>query len=174
MTTLTVDILAESAEDAAAIEKLHERSFGPGRFARTAFRLREMGPGDVPELCFVARVGTFLVGSVRLSPVRIGDVDALMLGPLAVEPAFENKGIGMGLMRRALDTARARGDRLVFLVGDYPYYNRVGFERVPPGRVTLPGPVDPARLLYLELQPGAFEGVAGMMSGGRAPVKVRS
>jgi len=167
MNELTLDILPESPSDAPAIEKLHERAFGPGRFAKTAYRLRE-GVAAVPELSFIARVGTLLVGSVRLSPVRIADVPALLLGPLAVEPAFSGRRIGLDLIRRALDAATRRGDRLVFLVGDEPYYARAGFQAVPPGRVRLPGPVDPRRLLVRELVPGAFEGVDGELDQDRA------
>lgn len=166
MTTLTVDLLTEQPDDAPAIEKLHERAFGPGRFARTAFRLREGNP-EIADLCFVARVGTFLVGSIKMSRVHIGETPALILGPLAVEPAFEGKGIGMNLMSRALDTAAAQGDRLVFLVGDLSYYARAGFKVVPMGQVTLPGPVDPSRLLYRELAPGALASVSGVMKAGR-------
>ncbi len=165
MTTLTVDISAERAEDCPAIERLHEHVFGPGRFSRTAFRLRE-GRAPVAELACCARVGTFLVGSIRYDAIRVAATPALMLGPLAVDPAFASKGIGLALMTRTLDAARARGDRLVFLVGDLPYYARAGFARVPAGRVALPGPVDPGRLLFLELQPGAFDGVSGVMAPG--------
>lgn len=160
MTTLTIDILPESAAEAPAIEKLHERAFGPGRFARSAFRLRE-GVPPLAELSFVARVGTFLVGSIRLTPIRIGQAPALLLGPLTIEPAFQSRGIGGMLMRRSLEAAKARGDKLVLLVGDEPYYRRFGFKHITPGRVTLPGPVDPARVLIHELEPGAFDGVRG-------------
>ena len=93
MNELTLDILLESATDAPAIEKLHERAFGPGRFAKSAYRLRE-GIAPVAELSFIARVGTLLVGSVRLTPARLGATAALLLGPLAVEPAFAGRGIG--------------------------------------------------------------------------------
>ncbi len=65
------------------------------------------------------------------------------------------------LLERALDTAKAKGHRLVLLVGDEPYYSRVGFKRIPRGVATMPGPVDPARLLVCELADGAFEGVSG-------------
>ena len=160
MTELPLLIAAERPEDAAAIERLHERTFGPGRFARTAFRIREQA-AHAPELSFTARVGTMLVGSVRLTRVRIGDRPALLLGPLTVEPPFQSVGIGARLLEVSLDAARGAGHRLVILVGDEPYYARFGFSRVPAGRITLPGPVDPARLLVCELQPGAFEGVAG-------------
>jgi predicted N-acetyltransferase YhbS len=160
MTDLSITILPETEDDALAIERLHERTFGPGRYARTAYRIRE-GIGHGPALSYTARVGTLLVGSLRLSPVRIGDTPALLLGPLTIEPPFRDRGIGMALMQRALTDARNRGHRLVILVGDEPYYARVGFKRVPRGRVKMPGPVDPARLLVTELADGAFEGVSG-------------
>jgi predicted N-acetyltransferase YhbS len=160
MTTLTLDILPETPQEAPAIDKLHERAFGPGRYARSAYRLRE-GVPHVPELSFVARVGTFLVGSVRLTPIRIGDHPALLLGPLTVEPAFTNRGIGQGLIGRALEVAAGAGHRLVLLVGDEPYYGRFGFKRVPRGRVVMPGPVDPDRVLIAEIVAGAFADVSG-------------
>lgn len=158
MTDLT--ILPETPQDAAAIERLHERTFGPGRFARTAFRIREV-LRHLPELSFTARIGTLLVGSVQLTAIRIGDTKALLLGPLTVEPPFRNRGIGRALIERALAAARDKGHRLVLLVGDEPYYARMGFKCIPKGQARMPGPVDPARLLIAELAEGAFAGVSG-------------
>jgi predicted N-acetyltransferase YhbS len=160
MTELALTILAETPADADIIERLHERTFGPGRYARTAFRIRE-GAGHLLELSFTARIGTLLVGSVRLTPIRIGDAPALLLGPLTVEPPFRRRGIGLALMQRALAEARAKGHRLVVLVGDEPYYARAGFKRVPKGRARMPGPVDQGRLLVAELEEGAFTAVSG-------------
>jgi predicted N-acetyltransferase YhbS len=157
---IALTILVETPADAPAIERLHERTFGPGRYAKTAYRLRE----DVVhrlDLSFTARIGTLLVGSVRLSSVRLGDAKALLLGPLTVEPPFRERGVGQALIMRALDEARANGHRLVILVGDEPYYGKCGFKRTPPGRIVMPGPVDPARLLIAELADGAFDGVSG-------------
>ena len=160
MTDLSLTIRAEIADDGLAIERLHERTFGPGRYAKTAYRLRE-GRDHALDLSFTARVGTLLVGSVRLTPVRIGEAKALLLGPLTVEPPFRDRGIGQVLIERALAEAKTKGHRLVLLVGDEPYYGKSGFKRVARGRVTMPGPVDPARLLVCELIEGAFEGVSG-------------
>jgi predicted N-acetyltransferase YhbS len=162
MSELSVTIRPESAADAEAIERLHERTFGPGRYAKTAYRLREGGPHSL-ALSFTARIGTLLVGSVRLTPVRIGETPALLLGPLTVEPPFRERGIGQALIARALADARAQGHRLVVLVGDEPYYGRAGFKRVAKDRAIMPGPVDPERLLVAELVPGAFEGVSGLI-----------
>jgi predicted N-acetyltransferase YhbS len=160
MSDLSVTILPETPDDAWAIDRLHERTFGPGRYARTAYRIREQLEHRL-DLSFTARVGTLLVGSVRLTPIRIGDTPALLLGPLTIEPPFRERGIGRALIERALDTARSNGHRLVVLVGDEPYYGKSGFKRVPRGVVSMPGPVDPARLLVVELVDGAFTGVSG-------------
>jgi predicted N-acetyltransferase YhbS len=160
MDDISLTILPETADDASAIDRLNERTFGPGRYAKTAYRLREQVAHRL-DVSFTARIGTLLVGSVRLSPVRIGEAKALLLGPLTVEPAFRERGVGQALIERALSDARAMGHKLVILVGDEPYYGKCGFKRVPPGRAAMPGPVDPARLLVAELTEGAFEGVSG-------------
>jgi predicted N-acetyltransferase YhbS len=160
MNDISLTILAEAKDDAAAIERLNERTFGPGRYAKSAYRLREQVTHRL-DVSFTARIGTLLVGSVRLSPVRIGEAKALLLGPLTVEPAFRERGVGQALIERALAEARDKGERLVILVGDEPYYGKCGFKRVPPGRAVMPGPVDPARLLVAELRDGAFDGVSG-------------
>jgi predicted N-acetyltransferase YhbS len=160
MNDLSLNILCETADDAEAIDRLHERTFGPGRYARTAYRIRE-GVAHQLALSFTARISTLMVGSVRLSPIRIGQTPALLLGPLTVEPPFRERGIGQALLERALAEAKVKGHRLVVLVGDEPYYAKAGFRRIPKGVVTMPGPVDPQRLLIAELQDRAFEGVSG-------------
>jgi predicted N-acetyltransferase YhbS len=160
MSDLSLTILAETGNDAQAIERLHERTFGPGRFVLSAYRIRER-VDHVLDLSFTARIGTLLVGSVRQLPVVIGSTSAMLLGPLTVEPPFRGRGIGRALLERALGEAKAKGHRLVLLVGDETYYGRAGFKVVPTGRATMPGPVDYNRLLVAELAEGAFEGVSG-------------
>src|ERR1051325_1381765 len=160
MSELDVTIRAETAKDAQAIERLHERTFGPGRFVLSAYRLREH-VDHLLALSFTARIGTLLVGSVRQLPVLIGDTPALLLGPLTVEPPFRGRGVGRALLARALEEAKAKGHRLVLLVGDEAYYGRVGFRAIPKGRVKMPGPVDYSRLLVAELVDGAFTDVSG-------------
>jgi predicted N-acetyltransferase YhbS len=160
MNDLSLSIAAETANDAQPIERLHERTFGPGRFVLSAYRLREH-VDHLLDLSFTARIGTLLVGSVRQLPVCIGDTKALLLGPLTVEPPFRGRGIGRVLLDRALKDAKAQGHRLVILVGDEAYYGRAGFKPIPKGRATMPGPVDYARLLVAELADGAFDGVSG-------------
>jgi predicted N-acetyltransferase YhbS len=164
MTDIPFLLEIETPADAAAIERLNDRVFGPGRFARTAYRIRETTPPD-PSLSFVARVGTLIVGANRMTPIKIAEHEALLLGPLIVEPVFRSRGIGEALVARSIEAAKGAGARLCILVGDEPYYGRMGFRRAPPGRLQMPGPVDPARLLYCEIAPNAFEGVQGAVRG---------
>jgi predicted N-acetyltransferase YhbS len=157
---LSLNIQPEQPEDDPAIEKLSERTFGPGRFARSAYRLRE-GVEHRRELSYTARIGTLLVGSVRLTPIKIGGAKALLLGPLTVEPPFRSRGVGRALIEASMKAAVESGAKLVLLVGDEPYYGRLGFKKVEKGRVILPGPVDPDRVLVAELVAGSFSGVEG-------------
>ena len=165
MADLPLTLKPLTRADLPAIERLSARAFGPGRYARSAYRLREGVPAD-RDLSFVAVVGTLLVGSNLMTPIRVGTAPALLLGPLTVDPAFRSGGIGEALVLRSLAAARAAGHALVVLVGDRPYYARFGFKTVPAGQVAFCGPVDPARFLYCELVDGAFTGMTGTV--GRA------
>jgi predicted N-acetyltransferase YhbS len=129
--------------------------------------VREQAPHLLALSVLTERAGV-LIGSVRMTPIEIGDeaeASGLLLGPLVVAPAFKGQGHGKALMRLAMDAAREAGWPYVLLVGDQPYYWPFGFRPVPPGRVRLPGPVDPARLLIAELRPGVAEKLRGMVVG---------
>lgn len=168
---MTSDVLAVATrpavpEDLPAIVALQSRAFSPGRFARTAYRVREAAP-DLSPYCRVALVGDRLIAAVRMTPITIGGRPrALLLGPLAVDPELAGRGYARRLVAEALDAARAAGEALVLLVGDMAYYERLGFALVPPGQVRLPGPVDPLRLLAAELEAGALEEFRGMVAAG--------
>ncbi len=164
MPDLSLILEPETPDDGESIQRLNERVFGPGRVARTAYRIRETTPADL-SLSFVARVGTLLVGASAMTPIEIGGAPALLLGPLIVEPVFRSQGIGEALVTRSIEAARAAGWKLAILVGDEPYYARMGFQRAPPGHIVLPGPVDPTRVLYCEFEPGALSAARGDVHG---------
>jgi predicted N-acetyltransferase YhbS len=148
-------------EDSVAIKALHARAFGPGRFTRTAYRVRE-GTPEFSPFCRVCIIDGRVIASVRFTPILIGGKSgALLLGPLAVDPAFANRGYGRGMVGEALEAARAASIALVVLVGDEPYYSRLGFRKIPRGQITLPGPVDPDRLLAVELAPESLAAFSG-------------
>jgi predicted N-acetyltransferase YhbS len=90
----------------------------------------------------------------------------VLLGPFAVDDAWRGQGLGSLMILRACEAAGAAGHGLVLLVGDAPFFTRLGFEPVPPGRVILPGPVNRSRVLWRALRPGALDGVEGMVAAG--------
>jgi len=167
------EIRAERASDDAAIERLVDSGFGPGRFAKTAYRLRE-GVAPDSRLSFVAedRETHTLLGAVRFWPVIVGRSRALLLGPLAVDPNLRGRGIGIALMQRGIEEAAALGYEIVILVGDEPYYAKVGFTKLKPGQVRFPGPVDGDRVLGLALKEGALETLEGEVKRARIDVAV--
>jgi predicted N-acetyltransferase YhbS len=155
-------IRAERTSDVAAREALLDACFGEGRHTRTCQRLRDdRAPAEGLSLSAV-RGGT-LVGTLRLWHVSAGGVPALVLGPLAVDPACRGLGIGGALVNRALTLAKARGHGAVILLGDAPYYACFGFSDHKTGELTLPGPFERDRLLALELHDGALDGAWGMI-----------
>jgi predicted N-acetyltransferase YhbS len=140
------EIRHEAARDLGAVEELLDSCFGAGRQAKTSYRFRD-GVPPLAELCFVAEdEDGELVGAVRYWPVMAGRQPALLLGPLAISPARQARGIGRALVFHSLETAGAAGHRLVFLVGDPAYYARFGFAVAPAG-IVMPGE-SPARLNY--------------------------
>jgi len=155
-----IELVAERADHAPAVERLLDSAFGEARWHKTCQRLRD-GAAPLPHLSLVALDGAALVGSVRLWPVKAGRRRAVMLGPLAVDPARREQGIGAALVQEAIRRAQEAGEEAVLLVGDEPYYRRFGFRRDAAKGLWLPGPVDRERFLARALKPGALDRAQG-------------
>lgn len=158
-------VAPESPSDAAAREALLDRAMGPGRRRKSSEKLRR-GRRPAAGLAFVARdEAGRIVGTVRLWNVACGENGraALLLGPLAVDPALKGAGVGTALMRHAVREAGRRGHGAVLLVGDAPYYARFGFTTEKTGALAMPGPYERHRFLALELVPGALNGARGTL-----------
>lgn len=147
---IDIYISKELPTHATAIENLAGEIFGPGRFARAAFRLRE-GVDSEADLSFVAMLHNELVGSVKLTRIMISDEPSLLLGPLMVSNKMRNIGLGRELMNRAIFAVKEAGHSSVLLVGDLAYYKKFGFDQVKYGTISLPGPADPDRILICNL-----------------------
>jgi predicted N-acetyltransferase YhbS len=160
--TTSWQVRLETPADAARIEALNAESFGPGRFAKSAYRLRE-GVDPIAMLSFVAVENDILRGSVRFWPIKVGGHEELLLGPLAVQSDQRGRGIGIALMQAGIAAAETGPWRGILLVGDEPYYAKLGFSRLPPGRVKFPGPVDQNRILGLSLKAGELLNLSGQV-----------
>lgn len=158
-------IIHERPEDAALIEPLLDECFGPERFEKTAYKIREkLHP--IPELSFVVREEDNLLATIRYWPVAIGEnTPALLLGPIAVDPARRGEKIGVNLICKSLKVAEALGHGLIVLVGDPEYYEQFGFVNAVALGLSLPGPVEERRLLVKELKAGMLTGLQGIVRG---------
>lgn len=149
----------ETDDDYWEVEYLYDLCFAPGRTALSSYRLRD-GVPKVAALCLTLRdEGEVLAAVIRYWPVLVGGQPALLLGPVAVHPTRQGEGLGGLLIRESLALARKLGWARVLLVGDAPYYRRFGFAKRE--GVIMPPPTNPDRVLGIELQPGAWDGVAG-------------
>jgi len=162
---MAYSLTAERPEHAAAIEGVLDRAFGPGRYAKTSERVRERGAHFEPALSRVAVDDKGeVVGVCRIWAVRAG-APVYFLGPLAVDPAAQAAGLGLLLTRDAVNACRAIGGGAIVLIGAERFFRPLGFTLVPQGRLNMPGPVDPARFLWLELRPGGLDKVQGAIVG---------
>jgi predicted N-acetyltransferase YhbS len=134
-------------DDDAFVDELHQIAFGPGRFSRTAFRVRERFPID-PTLSLIAEVDGVRCGAVWMTPINIDGNDGYLLGPLATHPDYRRRGAGKLLAREVTRLALERDEGgFVLLVGDRDYYCPLGWVPTLPYAITFPGPVDPTRVL---------------------------
>lgn len=161
---MNADLLRlEQAEDNTQIESLYCQAFGPGRFARTAYRLRERADYAHKLSCVVEEGGN-VVGTIRFSKIMIGGKGgALLLGPLVISQESRGHNYGVALMTYGVKLAKAAGFKLVILVGDLSYYRKAGFIQVPDGQIKLPGPFDPNRLLAYEIQTAILDQYRGLI-----------
>lgn len=163
-------IFHERPGDDRLIEPLLDKCFGPDRFKKTAYEVRR-GIRPIPELSFVTLAGDRLVATIRYWPITIGGrTPAILLGPIAVEPELQGKGIGVRLIRESMKVAEDLGHRLIVLVGDPEYYEQFGFRNAAVLGFKLPGPVEERRFLVRECVPGALQNVSGMVAGAKGDV----
>ncbi|WP_300587319.1 N-acetyltransferase [Marivita sp.] len=151
----------ETKDDWWEVEALYDLCFAPGREALSSYRLRD----DIPPVASLSRVARddqgMLGGAIRYWPVRVAGQRVLLLGPVAVHPTAQGEGLGGALIRDSLAQAQSDGWARVLLVGDAPYYKRFGFWKI--DGVEMPPPTNPDRVLALELEPGAWDGVTGIV-----------
>ncbi len=162
-------ITSERAGEADAREALLDRAMGEGRHRKSSEKLRR-NRQPAEGLALVARDATgTLLGTVRLWTIHAGvradgmAVPALLLGPLAVDPRAEGRGIGSALMREAVKRAQTLAHAAILLVGDAPYYQRFGFSPEKTGLLVMPGPFERNRFLALELEHGWLDGATGLL-----------
>lgn len=161
-------LVAEAPAHAQAIERVLDRAFGPGRFAKPSEHVRAFAP-PLAALSRVAVAGTSVIGVCRISEIAIGDAPAFFLGPLAVDPDNQHAGLGHLLMKAVIEACAADGRAgAIVLMGEPSFFSTLGFTQIPQGRVLMPTPVEARRLQWLELRDGACDALSGAVSRPRA------
>jgi putative acetyltransferase len=155
-------VRAEKPSDIPAIRQVNDLAFGqPGE----GLLVDALRAGGQLTVSLVAEQEGEIVGHIAFSPVTIeGHPDAsglAGLGPMAVRPDFQRRGIGSRLVREGLAAYSAAGLRAVVLLGHPEYYPRFGF--VPASRFSLRCVYDAPdeAFMALELRPGALGGLSG-------------
>ncbi len=163
MLSVTYSIKRTKVNDTNQVSLLCDNVFGPGRFSKTAFRIRENYKGH-DDYGFCAWSGEQLIGAIHFTPILIGQIPSgYLLGPLVVSPSYSGQRLGLKLIDHGINQALSDKAQLILLVGDYAYYNKVGFEIVPRHKLKFPGPVDPSRLLFKELQRDSLQALSGLV-----------
>ena len=153
-------IVPEHKSDHAAIERVLDRAFGPGRFAKPSERVREFARHNI-AVSRVVRLDGQLVGCCRIYDISIGATPALFLGPLAVDPDAQHHGLGHRIVRETLDACHTGGGKIVLLMGEPSFFSVLGFVRVPDGRAVMPVPSEARRLQWITLGDGKLDDVSG-------------
>lgn len=159
-------IEAETPQHFADVEALFDQGFGPGRFAKTAERLRE-GNRPLLNLSRVAIKDSALIAAGRVWPIEIGGAPVAYFGPFAVDENERHHGLGRIIIDSCVEAAAQAGHGAMLLIGGLEYFSPSGFVEVPRGLLRLPGPFDPERLLWRALRPGGLDGLSGLVSAPR-------
>lgn len=147
-----VEIIPLAQLAATEVESILDAAFGSERRARTAYRLRS-GMDAIPALSFAVAWDGAAVGTVQSWPVaHFGDDDVatalVMVGPVAVLPEHQARGLGRTLMDTVMAAVADHADGALMMIGDPEYYGRFfGFSAEQTGAWRLPGPFERHRLL---------------------------
>jgi putative acetyltransferase len=159
-----ISVLHERPEDANAIRFLLEEAFGQANEADLVDVLRHRG---ALTLSLVAIRDNEVLGHILFSPVTIespgSSFSAIGLGPMAVLPPYQGKGIGSQLVRAGLEQCRQAGHEIVVVLGHPDFYGRFGFVPTRHRGIHCEFDVPDDAFMIMELRQGALAGRGGLV-----------
>lgn len=154
-------IRSEEPADAVAVRGVNEAAFGSSIEADIVERSRK---DSIPLISLVAELDAGIAGHIMFSPVTISghpEIRVMGLGPMAVLPARQRKGIGTELVREGLKRCQSQGFDAVVVLGHPEYYPRFGFAPASRFGISCEYDVPDEVFMLLELKPGALHGISG-------------
>ena len=160
---MPVTIRPERPVDIPVIREVNEKAFGRADEGRIVDAVRQR---DEPVISLVAVEDGQIVGHILFSPVTIRSAASARrgvgLGPMAVRPGFQKRGIGSQLVRQGLQTCREAGYDIAVVLGHPTYYPRFGFGLAAARGIRFELEVPGDAFMVMELTPGALEGCSGV------------
>lgn len=147
----------EKSEDKKAVFELNKKAFESDAEAQLVDKLRQEA---VKQISVVALFNSKIVAHAFFSEVTVGTQKAMALGPVAVLPEHQNKGIGSSIIRYGLKQCEHQGEALVFVLGHDSYYPRFGFKLAEPNNIFFAANTE-KHFFYKELKENAAKNVAG-------------
>lgn len=147
------------------VNQLLDAAFGVDRLQKSSYKLRQscVKIDDLSQLIMHKNQAgeDEILASIAYWQLDVAGQAALLLGPLAVNPIYQGKGLGKYLMDETLKMAQKmanlHGWKFTILIGDLDYYQKSGFKRVQLGAIDYPQPTDPKRILYYEFEQGSLQ-----------------
>lgn len=153
----SIEIRPEQPADLEAIREVNRQAFGQEQEGRIVDALRANGV----VLSLVAVTEGVVAGHILFSPLTVGPVTGAALGPMAVLPPYQRRGIGSQLVQRGLERLRADGCAFVALIGHPEFYPRFGFRAAADIGMTCEWEVPAEAFMVTVLDPAVTDLLAG-------------
>jgi len=152
-----IKIRKETNSDHDQRELILDQCFGKDRNDRTVYLYRKNLPiTELSLISYIKEKPEIVIGTIRFYRVFINDMSCLLLGPLAINKGYQGKGFGKNLIRKGLNLAKKRNEKICFVSGEYNYYKHFEFKKLSSKNlnIIIPGPLSFNDLLICELSQG--------------------
>ena len=163
---MNIIIRQEVKADHTRIKEINDQAFEQEDEGSLVNKLRERDQ-FIPKLSLFAETDEMVVGHILFYPVKIISSTqkhtTLSLGPMAVLPEYQKKGIGGKLINEGLNLAKDLRFRSVIVIGHPEYYPKFGFTKASYWGIKVPFEVPDEVFMALEIVEGELQNKQGVI-----------